>query len=100
MPTERKSLTTDLESRYKTQRVGSAYDVKKTLKQPGASPQSGERMPINGNEQLVSVNDFAVKAILGKTEFLDALDSNLSMAPKSKEMSRHMAGFSNRKYKP
>lgn len=99
-PTERTSLKTDLESRYRNQHVGSAYDVKKTLKTPGASPQSGERMPINGNEHLVSVDDFAVKAKTGVTEFLDALEANTTSSPSSKEMSRYIKGFSRKKYKP
>lgn len=99
-PTERNSLSTDLETRYKNQKVGSAFDVKKVLKDPGSSPQSGERTPINGNEHLVSVDDFAVKQPIGVTEFLDALEANTSSSPKSKQISRFMDGFSNRKYKP
>jgi len=33
-PTERPSLTTSLEDRYKNQRVGGAYDAKEVKKQP------------------------------------------------------------------
>ena len=99
-PSNRPSLETDLESRYSNQRVGSAFDVKKLLKEPGSSPQSGERMPINGNEHLVSVDDFAVKAKVGITEFLDALEANTTTSPSSKEMSLFMRGFTNKKYRP
>jgi hypothetical protein len=99
-PSSRPSLKTDLESRYRTQRAGSAFDVKTTLKQPDQSPRNGDRMPINGNERLYSVDDFAVKQTLGITEFLDATSANSSTSPSSLEMSRFMRGFTNRKYKP
>lgn len=99
-PSSRPSLNTDLESRYRTQRVGSAYDIKKLLKSPGDSPHPGERMPIDGNEHLVSVDDFAVKAKVGVTELLDALEANSTSSPSSKELSLFMRGFTNRKYKP
>ena len=99
-PSQRPSLETDLESRYRNQRVGSAFSVKELLKEPGSSPKSGERMPINGNEHLYSVDDFAVKAKVGVTELLDALDANSTSSPSSKEMSLFMRGFTNKKYKP
>ena len=101
MPTQsdRPSLSTDLESRYRNQRAGSVYDVKATLKQPGQSLQPGDRMPINGNEHLYTNDDFVVKQTLGVTEFLDAQSANNSSSPSSREMSRYMRGFTSRKYK-
>lgn len=99
-PSARPSLNTDLESRYRNQRAGSAFDVKERLKPPGNSPQPGERMPINGNEHLVSVDDFAVKARIGVTELLDALEANTTSSPSSQELSLFMRGFTNKKYKP
>lgn len=99
-PNERPSLTKDLASRYATQRAGGAFEVKQRLKSPGSAPQSGDRMPIDGNERLYSADDFAVKQILGLTELLDAQEANTSPSPKSKEMSLYIRGFNNRKYKP
>ncbi len=98
-PSERPSLSTDLESRYRNQRAGSAFDVKTILKSPGNVPSAGDRMPIDGNERLYSVDDFAVKQIYGVTELLDARSANNSTSPSSKELSRFMKGFTNRKYK-
>ncbi len=99
-PSDRPSLTKDLASRYASQRAGGAFDVKERLKSPGSVPQAGDRMPINGNERLYSTDDFAVKQMIGMTEFLDAQDANTSSSPHSKEMSLYIRGFSNRKYKP
>lgn len=99
-PSTRPSLTTDLEARYRNQRVGSAFDVKKTLKGPGDAPQVGDRMPIDGNEHLVSVDDFRVKSPLQVTDVLDAIESNSTSSPKSQELSLYIKGFTNRKYKP
>jgi len=99
-PTERFSLEIDLESRYKNQRVGSAFDVKQTLGNPGDSPQPGDRMPVDGNEMFYSVDNFAVKKTIGMTEFLDALEANSSDSAQSKQISLYMKGFSSQKYKP
>jgi hypothetical protein len=57
-------------------------------------------MPIDGNEALYTQDDFAVKKLLGVTELLDAQEANSSTAPRSKEISRYIKGFSNKKYKP
>ena len=99
-PADRPSLTKDLATRYATQRAGGAFEVKQRLKPPGSSPKTGDRMPIDGNERLYSADDFAVKQPLGVTEMLDAQEANTTSAPKSKELSLYIKGFSNRKYKP
>lgn len=96
---DRPSLDNSLESRYARQRAGGAFDVKERLKGPGQSPKAGDRMPIGGNESLYTKRDFAVKAMLGMTEFLDAASSNNSPSPKSLEKSRYLKGFTNKKYK-
>jgi hypothetical protein len=98
-PSQRPSLSTDLETRYENQRVGSAFDIKDVLKNPHSAPSAGDRGPVEGNENLYSVNDFAIKQPTGVTEFLDALDANGSTAAQSKQLSRYMKGFDNRKYK-
>jgi len=100
MPNNRPSLTKNLESRYATQHAGGAFEVKQRLKSPGSSPKTGDRMPIDGNEKLYSVDDFAVKQIIGQSEFLDTQEANSSPSPKSKELSRYIKGFNSNKYKP
>ena len=97
-PSQRPSLTTTLDQRYATQHAGGAFEVKQRLGGPGAPPIA--RMPIDGNEVLYSVDDFKMKAMQGVTEVLDAIESNTSSAPRSKEMSLYIRGFSNQKYKP
>lgn len=96
---ERPSLATDLETRYKQQRVGSAFDVKERLGGPGSSPQAGDSMPIGGNEVLHTKGGFTVKAMQGVTDFKDAQEANVSNSPKSKQTSRFLKGFNNKKYK-
>jgi hypothetical protein len=98
--TDRPSLSTDLVTRYEKQPAGGAFDVKKTLKAPGQTLQSGDRLPIDGNEKFFSVDDFAAKQLLGVTEFLDAAEANTSASPRSVGISRYVRGFSNQKYKP
>jgi len=98
-PAERPSLSKTIEERYATQRAGGAFEVKDRLKKPGQVPQSGERMPVDGNEHLVSVDDFAVKQMQGQTEMLDALEANTSSSPKSKELSLYIKGLDTRKYR-
>ena len=99
-PSNRPSLTTDLASRYAKQHAGGAFEVKQRLKPPGNSPQTGDRMPIDGNERLYSEDDFAVKQVGGITELLDAKEANTTSSPRSKELSLYIRGFNNRKYKP
>jgi len=99
-PSERPSLSKNLEERYATQRAGGAFEVKQRLKPPGQAPQTGDRMPIDGNEALVSVDDFAVKPMQGVTELLDAIEANASPAPKSKELSLYIKGLDTRRYAP
>jgi len=99
-PTNRPSLNKDLASRYATQRAGGAFEVKQRLGAPGTAPRTGDRMPVDGNEVLYTKDDFAVKQIIGQTEFLDTQDANNSSSPRSKELSRYIKGFSSRKYKP
>ena len=97
-PSDRPSLTKTLEQRYATQHAGGAFNVKERLGGPGAPPIA--RMPVDGNEVLYSVDDFKVKAMQGVTELLDAIEANSTSAPRSKELSLYIRGFSNRKYRP
>lgn len=99
-PNQRPSLTTDLATRYATQKAGGAFEVKQRLHPPGVAPKAGERMPIDGNEHLYSVDDFVVKEMQGVTELLDAQEANNSSSPHSKELSLYIKGFNNQKYHP
>ena len=97
-PTERQSLNKDLETRYKSQKAGGAFDVKKRLGAPGTPV--GPTMPIDGNENVYTVDDFKTKMMQGVTELKEALEANTSSSPRSKQMSLYIKGFNNRKYKP
>lgn len=96
-PTQRPSLTTDLQKRYSTQRAGGAFDVKQTLGGPGTSPAAGttiDATSMQGNE-FQAPNGFEVKAgKVGVTQLKDAQGNT------SKQLSKYIQGFSNKKYKP
>lgn len=86
-PIERKSLTTDLETRYKTQSAGGAYDAH------AAGISGGKNNPVE-----VSTNDAAVGFILDKrnhiteSDFKDVKNGNSGL-------SLYLKGFINTKYK-
>jgi hypothetical protein len=98
IPVSRPSLTTTLDQRYATQKAGGAFDVKKTLGAPGTAPTAqavieGDTVSMNGN-QFQSPNGFETDVLQGQTQLKDAQGTT------SKELSRHIKGFSNKKYKP
>jgi len=97
IPTPRPSLNKDLETRYKTQKAGGAFEVKQRIGPPGTKVPP--TMPIDGNENLYTVDDFKTKMMQGVTELKEVLETNTTSSPKSKEMSLYIKGFSNRKYK-
>jgi len=96
-PIDRPSLNKDLETRYKTQKAGGAFEVKQRLGPPGTKIPA--TMPINGNEDLYTVDDFKTKMMQGVTELKEVLEANTTSSPKSKEMSLYIKGFSNRRYR-
>jgi hypothetical protein len=95
-PIERKSLTTDLQTRYQTQRAGGAFDVKKTLGGPGTVPATGTTIDATSalGQEFQAPNGFEVKVQQGITQMKDA------QGVASKELSRYLRGFTNKKYKP
>lgn len=97
-PIQRPSLTTDLASRYSTQRAGSAFDVKQTLGGPGTAPKKQSVIEGDTKSQqganFQSPNGFETDVLQGITQLKDA------QGTKSKELSTYIKGFSNRKYKP
>ena len=90
-PIERKSLKTDLATRYQTQRVGGAFDVKKTLASeiPG---RVNDALSMQGTE-FQSPAGFEVGFGVNGTQFKDA------QGTKSKELSRYIRGIDTTKYK-
>ena len=95
-PVIRPSLKTDLESRYSSQHVGEAFDVKKTLGNPGTVPAAGTTIDAVSQQStnFQSPNGFEVKVMQGITQLLDA------QGTKSKQLSIYMKGFDNTKYDP
>ena len=93
-PTTRPSLTITLEDRYNTQKVGSAFDVKKTLGGPGTVPAPGTTInatSLNGKE-FQNPDGFEVGVSTGMTQLEDAQGNT------SKQLSVYMSGFSDQKY--
>jgi len=94
-PIERQSLTKTLDQRYITQRVGGTFDVKSVLKSPSSSPAAGTIINATSNQsqEFQSPNGFEVKVSPGDSQMKDAQGSF------SKQLSRYIKGFSNRRYK-
>lgn len=96
-PLNRESLSKNLEDRYMTQRAGGAFQVKDILQAPGKVPASGTTIDAANakGQEFQSPNGFLVKPKPGNdSQFKDAQGRS------SKELSIHLKGFSNRKYKP
>lgn len=89
-PSKRPSLSTDLESRYNNQRVGSAFDVKQILNTKAG--QIVDAISMQGANFQV-LDGFEVKVTPEMTRFKDAQGNQ------SKELSIYMQGFSQKKYK-
>jgi hypothetical protein len=95
--TERPSTSVSLEDRYKSQKCGGSYDAK------SIQTSTGARMPIldaSGNgpastETQWTNPNFLVKAPILQTELKDC-----SNEQSSKQLSIHMKGFTNKRYKP
>jgi hypothetical protein len=91
----RPSISKTLEERYASQKAGAAFDVKKTLGTPGSSPARGTTIDASSmsGATFQSPNGFEVKVTQGSTQMLDAQGST------SKQLSRYLRGFDNRRYK-
>lgn len=95
-PIERPSLTTDLQSRYSSQKAGGAFDVKKILGAPGTEPAAGTTIDAVSQQgaNFQSPNGFEVKVKQGITQMKEAQGTS------SKQLSLYIKGFNNKKYKP
>lgn len=90
-PTNRPSLTTDLEKRYATQKAGGPFDAK------NIDTTAGDHVPLDPNhlttENRFVAPGFTVKMRQGESQFLDVKDGNTNR-------SLFIKGFNNKKYKP
>ena len=95
-PITRPSLTTDLLTRYSNQKVGEAFDVKKTLGSPGSTPQAGSTIDANSiqAQRFQAPKGFEVKVGQEGTQFLDAQGTT------SKQLSTYVQNLSTQKYSP
>jgi hypothetical protein len=86
----------NLETRYQTQKVGGAFDVKKVLGAPGISPAAGTIINATSmqGDNFQFPDGFEVKV---KPEITQLKDAQGTM---SKQLSIYMKGFSNQKYHP
>jgi hypothetical protein len=102
IPIVRPSLIKDLETRYGTQRAGGAFDVKKTLGQPGTVPVAGTIIDNQSQQsaKFQSPNGFEVKVMQGVTQVLDAIAANGGGQAKSRELSTYIKGLDTTKYRP
>ena len=93
---ERSSLSNNIETRYKNQHAGGAFEVKDTLKAPGSSPARGTVIDSFSMQatDFQTPAGFKVKADQGGvTQMKDAISGN-----SSRELSRYLRGFSSVKY--
>ena len=93
-PIERKSKTTNLESRYSSQKSGGAFDVKGSVGEPGKSPKSSIFIDSLQNGKYLTPDGFVVKELMGITHFKDVQGN------KSAELSMYIKGINTSKYKP
>lgn len=96
-PNVRTSLSTDLASRYLTQRAGSAFDIKQTLGCPGSVPKKQSVIEgdtaSQGGANFQSPNGFETDILQGQTQLKDAQGNT------SKELSMYIKGINTKKYK-
>ena len=95
-PINRDSLITDLESRYKKQKAGGAFDAKNIVTSadtvaPSAEPSS------KGQQFTIDKGGFRVKMPTGLSSLADVPDRKNST---SKELSAYTRGLNTIKYKP
>jgi len=95
-PINRDSLATDLESRYKKQKAGGAFDAKNIITAEDTIATSVEPS-IQGQKFTIDKGGFRVKMPTGLSSLADVPDRRNST---SKELSQYTKGLSNKKYKP
>ena len=96
-PLNRESLNKSLEERYKTQKVGGAFDAKDINTKPDSITLSADGShSINGQFFTITNGGFRVKQPLGLSDLADVPDRINST---SKRLSNNLIGFNNIKYR-
>ena len=94
-PINRDSLVIDLESRYKKQKVGGAFDAKNIVtSEDGLAPLYDGSY--KSQEFTITNGKFRTKQPVGLSDFADVADRINST---SKELSKYNKGLSTKKYK-
>jgi len=96
-PLNRESLNKSLEERYKTQKVGGAFDAKDINTKPDSITLSADGShSSNGQQFTITKGGFRVKQPLGLSDLSDVPDRKNST---SKQLSSYTKGLDTRKYK-
>ena len=96
-PLNRESLNKSLEERYKTQKVGGAFDAKDINTKPDSITLSADGSHSSKGQQFTITNGgFRVKQPLGLSDLADVPDRINST---SKRLSDNLIGFNNIKYR-
>ena len=96
-PLNRESLNKSLEERYKTQKVGGAFNAKDINTKPDSITLSADGSHSSKGEQYtITKGGFRVKQPLGLSDLADVSDRKNST---SKRLSNNLIGFNNKKYR-
>jgi hypothetical protein len=96
-PLNRESLNKSLEERYKTQKVGGAFNAKDINTKPDSITLSADGSHSSkGQQYTITEGGFRVKQPLGLSDLADVSDRKNST---SKRLSNNLIGFNNKKYR-
>ena len=96
-PLNRESLNKSLEERYKTQKVGGAFDAKDINTKPDSITLSADGSnSIKGQQFTITKGGFRVKQPLGLSDLADVPDRKNST---SKQLSSYTKGLDTKRYK-
>ena len=97
IPLNRESLNKGLEERYKTQRIGGAFNAKDINTKPDSITLSADGSHSSkGQQYTITEGGFRVKQPLGLSDLADVPDRINST---SKRLSNNLIGFNNIKYR-
>jgi len=96
-PLNRESLNKSLEERYKTQKIGGAFNAKDINTKPDSITLSADGSHSSkGQQYTITEGGFRVKQPLGLSDLADVPDRKNST---SKRLSNNLIGFNNKKYR-
>lgn len=97
IPLNRESLNTRLEERYKTQRIGGAFNAKDINTKPDSITLSADGSNSSKGQQFtITQGGFRVKQPLGLSDLADVPDRKNST---SRRLSDNLTGFNNIRYR-